>query len=67
MYRIIQIESCSLHTPLRNMIPYTTLEPSIAFHEYEPKYCSLKIRVLLFGDSNLRSEIKYRPYPLNLN
>lgn len=37
------------------------LKPSIAFHESEPKYCSLKIRIPLFGDFDLKSNIVYIP------
>lgn len=37
------------------------LKPSIAFHESEPKYCSLKIRIPLFRDLDPKSNIVYIP------
>lgn len=37
------------------------LKPSIAFHESEPKYCSFKIQIPLFGDLDPKSNIVYIP------
>lgn len=54
------IESRS-HTPLiTSMISYTVLKPSIAFHESDPKYRSLR-------RFESRIQIELCPYPTNLN